>query len=163
MKWYALYVNVRHEKKVMQKLLDKGIEAYTPIIKTMRQWSDRKKLVEAPLFTGYVFVRINEADFDKPRFIAGVVNYLRFEGKPAVVRDEEIEGLKFFVQKGFSLEVFNSELTHGARVQLTLSQFKEFDAVVEEILDEEFAIISFEGIKKNIRLKAPKSALRILK
>ena len=58
--WYAVYVNVKHEKKVVHKLTDKGIEAYTPFVKKMQQWSDRKKMVEFPMLSGYVFVNIKD-------------------------------------------------------------------------------------------------------
>ena len=55
--WHAIYVASRQEKKVLEALLNKKIEAYLPLIKTLRQWSDRKKLVEFPLMPGYVFVK----------------------------------------------------------------------------------------------------------
>jgi transcription antitermination factor NusG len=55
-KWHAVYVSSRTEKKINDLLNNKGIEAYVPVVKTMRQWSDRKKMVEMPLLNGYVFV-----------------------------------------------------------------------------------------------------------
>ena len=58
-KWYAIYVKSRHEKNVFQELCDKGIKSSIPLIKQTRQWSDRKKIIDVPLFAGYVFVNIN--------------------------------------------------------------------------------------------------------
>ena len=161
-KWFVLYVNVRHEKKVMQKLLEKGIEAYVPIIKQMRQWSDRKKLIEAPLFTGYVFVKLFPADMEKPKWVTGVINYLKFENKPAVVREEEIEGLKYFVNKGFNPEVEKNVILPGQKVKINLSQFKDFTGIVESISENEYVIVSFDGIGKNLIIKAPVKALKVL-
>jgi transcriptional antiterminator RfaH len=60
--WYAVYVNVKHEKKVVKKLLEKDIIAYAPIVKKLQQWSDRKKWVEFPMLSGYVFVNIEDSD-----------------------------------------------------------------------------------------------------
>lgn len=161
-KWFALYVNVRHEKKAMQKLLEKGIEAYVPIIKQMRQWSDRKKLVEVPLFTGYVFVKLLPSEMEKPRWVAGVINYLKFENKPAVIRNEEIEGLKYFVSNGFDLEVEKKIVLPGQRVKINLSQFRDFTGIVESISENEYVMVSFEGIGKNLVVKAPVKALKAL-
>ena len=89
-KWRALYVNSRAEKKVMEILLGKDIEAYTPIVKTMRQWSDRKKMVELPLMNGYVFVRSDEVQIEKILQTKGVVNFVRSEGKIAVTAAERV-------------------------------------------------------------------------
>jgi transcription antitermination factor NusG len=63
--WHALYVASRQEKKVFERLQQNNIETYLPIIKTMRQWSDRKKMVELPLLNGYIFVRTNAIENDK--------------------------------------------------------------------------------------------------
>lgn len=98
MKWYVLYTKSRNEKVVAQRLQGLGIEVYCPLIKTKRQWSDRMKWVEEPLFRSICFVRINEQDREKVFQIAGVVRYLFWLGKPAVVRDNEIEQLKVFLE-----------------------------------------------------------------
>ena len=159
--WYALYVNVRHEKKVMQKLLEKGMEAYVPIVKKMKQWSDRKKMVEVPLISGYVFANLVSGELDKPKFIPGVVNYVKFAGKPAVIKASEMEGLKYFVGNGFVLEeTTEEELKVGDVVKFAMSEFKSYTAVVAEITGNNFAIITFEGVAKNFKLKAPLKALR---
>lgn len=159
--WFALYVNVRHEKKVMQKLLEKGMEAYVPIIKQMRQWSDRKKMVEVPLFTGYVFVCLQSNEMDKPRWVEGVINYLRFEGKPAIIRNEEIEGLKYFVENGFSIVNYEQTLKPGQKVQIALAQFKDITAIVESGNGED-VWVSFEGLRQNLLVKVPVNALKVI-
>ena len=159
--WYAIYVNVRHEKKVMQKLLEKGMEAYVPIVKQMKQWSDRKKMVEVPLINGYVFANLSTSELDKPKYIPGVVNYVKFGGKPAIIRAAEIEGLKYFVNKGHVFEEANEEeLKVGDVVKFSMSEFKSFTAVIENIMGNDFAIITFEGVAKNFKLKAPLKALQ---
>ena len=90
-KWHALYVASRQEKNAMRLLNEKNIEAYTPVVKTMKQWSDRKKMVELPLLNGYLFVKIAVTESDKVRQTKGVVNFVRSEGKVAIVRDVEID------------------------------------------------------------------------
>ena len=162
-KWYVLYVNVRHEKKVTERLLEKGLEAYAPMVKKMKQWSDRKKEIEEPLFTGYVFIKLLPHELDLPRFIPGVINYLSFEKKPAYVRDREIEGLKFFIGNGYYLESEENTFQPGDKAILNLGDFRNIHSEVEQIINDEYVYVSFEGVKKNIRLRAPVRALKPLK
>ena len=103
--WHALYVSSRQEKKVFEKLQKKNIESYLPIVKTMKQWSDRKKMVELPLLNGYVFVKIDSTQNDKTLQTPGVVNFVRAEGKIAKVRELEINRLKQLIELGYQLEV----------------------------------------------------------
>lgn len=158
--WFVLYVNVRHEKKVMQRLLEKGIEAYVPLSRKLKQWSDRKKWVEEPLFTGYVFVKVSVAGMDAARFVPGVLNYLSFKSGPAVVREEEIEGLKFFIERGYLLEEEECIVHAGDKVILNLGEFRNFRAEIDEVVNEKFVYVIFEGVKKNIRVKAPVASLK---
>ena len=93
LKWYAVYTRSRFEKKAAERLAEQGIEAYVPLQRVMRQWSDRRKPVLEPAFRSYVFVRINHLHYYKVLDTPGIVRYVFFDGKPAVVRDEEIETL----------------------------------------------------------------------
>ena len=94
MNWYVLYTKPKWEKKVAEQLNEKGIECYCPLIIKVKQWSDRKKKVEVPLFNSYVFVQIEDANRNSVFVSNGVVRYLFWLGKPAIVRDEEIDILK---------------------------------------------------------------------
>ena len=81
-KWYAIYVNSRHEKKVASLLESKLVEIFLPLQKKTKQWSDRKKIVLEPLFTSYLFVRIQETEKEKVRETSGVLNFVYWLGKP---------------------------------------------------------------------------------
>jgi len=94
--WHVLYTNPRNEKKVAQKLTDLGLKVYCPTILMLRQWSDRKKKVVEPLFKSYLFVRTSEEDRHLVFQAKGVRNYLFFDGKPAIVQNEEIEAIRIF-------------------------------------------------------------------
>ena len=94
MPWYVLYTKSRQEKKVAEGLKQLGVEAYCPLVTVMKQWSDRTKKVELPLINSYVFVNINEEKRDVVFKVSGIVRYLFWLGKPAVVRDIEIEALQ---------------------------------------------------------------------
>ena len=131
-KWHAVYVSSRTEKKITDLLNNKGIEAYVPIIKTMRQWSDRKKMVELPLLNGYVFVKINSAENEKVMQTRGVVNFVRSEGKIAVIRDVEIERLKQLVELGYHLEAtsINKKYNEGDKIKISSGVLKGIEGFV---------------------------------
>ena len=94
MEWFALYTKSRNEKRVAENLAALGIEAYCPLVTTIKQWSDRKKKVESPLIPSYVFVKIAEANRKDVFQINGVVQYVFWLGKPAIIKPSEIETLK---------------------------------------------------------------------
>lgn len=158
--WYALYVNVRHEKSITAKLGEQGIEVYLPIIRKYRQWSDRKKMVDLPLIPGYVFVKIAPHEMDKPRMVKGVINYVRFQGKPALIRDVEIEGLKYFVNSGYVIESSNAdEVRIGDAVRFAVADFKDFTAHVESLEGNNYAIVTLDDVYMNFKIRAPLKAL----
>ena len=91
MKWFVLYTKPQFELKVAKSLKSLGIQAYCPVYKHIKQYSDRTKKVEKPLLKSYVLVKIDDKDRKLVFAIPGVVRYVFWLGKPAVVREEEIE------------------------------------------------------------------------
>jgi transcription antitermination factor NusG len=94
MKWFVLYTRPQYEIKVAEALQGLGIRAYCPVYTQLKQYSDRKKKVEKPLLKSYVLVKIADQDREQVFAIPGVVRYVFWLGKPAVVREEEIELMK---------------------------------------------------------------------
>ena len=96
--WYLLYTNPRAEKKVADELKRKDIEVFLPLQKTLKQWSDRKKWVEEPLFKSYVFVYTElEKNFYPILNTNGVVKFISFQGSPAKVDQREIALVKLIL------------------------------------------------------------------
>ncbi len=116
--WYALYTRPRWEKKVAEQLSRKKIECYCPLNKVVRQWSDRKKTVLEPLFVSYVFIYATQADFLSVRQTPGVINYVYWLGKPATVREEEINVIKRFTEEheNVKLEKIQISLQDNVRI-----------------------------------------------
>jgi transcription antitermination factor NusG len=98
LRWYALYTKSRWEKKVADLLGAKKIENYCPLQKSERTWSDRKKIILEPLFKSYVLVRLAPKAHIPVLQTDGVIGFVTFQGKPAVIRDEEIETVKQFLK-----------------------------------------------------------------
>ena len=98
-KWFAVYTKPRFEKRVTEILNRKKIENYCPINKVLRQWSDRTKLITEPLFPYFVFIKITESELSSLKQIDGVVNFVYWLGRPAIIRDSEIEAIRQFLEE----------------------------------------------------------------
>ena len=118
-KWLAIYTRPRWEKKVDTLLKEKGIESYCPLNKVRRQWSDRMKTIEEPLFKSYVFVKVDDAARTAVRMTNGVINFVYWDGKPAVVKDKEINTIKRFLDEHENVEVQSMEVEVNQRVKVT--------------------------------------------
>lgn len=109
-KWYAIYTKPRWEKKVDVSFQKKGIECWCPLQRKERQWSDRKKVVEEPLFKSYVFVHITATERSKVLMTDGALNFVYYLGKPAVIRDEEVDLIKKYLdEKGARISVISAD------------------------------------------------------
>ena len=93
--WYAIYTNSRAEKRVNDRLNELEIETYLPMQKTLRQWSDRKKLVEKPLISSYVFVKCTPKEFFTVRTTDGVVKFITIQAKPAPIAGKRIGAIRY--------------------------------------------------------------------
>jgi len=101
--WYVLITKPRAERKVASRLIDLGLEVYCPVKTEMRQWSDRKKKVEVPVLPSMVLVKLADKDRNLVFGAAGVLRYLFWLGKPAIVREDEIDALKSAMDSGFNI------------------------------------------------------------
>ncbi len=133
-KWLAIYSRPRWEKKVNQLLLEKGFESYCPLNKVRRKWSDRVKVVEEPLFKSYVFVKVSEEDRTAVRMTPGVINFVYWEGKPAVIKEKEINAIKRFLNEYENVEVQPMNLQVHQRVKITTGP----------LMDEEGEVLSLQ-------------------
>ena len=114
--WYAAYTKSRNEKKVLARLTESGFEAYLPILRRRKQWSDRLKWVEEPLIRSYIFLRVNESEYYNAINTPGLVCYVTFEGKAAPIPDRQIDTLKMLLQQGAEMEISNERFEPGQKV-----------------------------------------------
>jgi len=118
-KWLAVYTRPRWEKKVNQVLNEKGLESYCPLNKVRRKWSDRVKIVEEPLFKSYVFVKVTDDDRATVRMTNGAINFVYWNGKPAVIKEKEIIAIKRFLNEHENVEAVAVDLKINQRVRIT--------------------------------------------
>jgi transcription antitermination factor NusG len=131
MNWFVLHTKPRNEVKVAERLAAAGITVYCPMVTTVKQWSDRKKKVTVPLFTSYVFVNVAEAQRPAVFDIPGVVRYLFWLGKPAVVRAEEIAVIKEMLSDTYK-DVRFAALKPGTTIIVEDGLFKGQTATFKE-------------------------------
>ena len=129
-KWFALYTKPRWEKKVNSLLNDKGVECYCPLNRVKRKWTDRIKTIEEPLFKSYVFVKVDDTERTKVRLTNGVINFVYWNGKPAIVKEKEIQTIKRFLDEHEAVQVRPMELMPNQVVLITNGAFMDQQAVV---------------------------------
>jgi transcription antitermination factor NusG len=129
-KWFALYTKPRWEKKVNSLLNDKGVECYCPLNRVKRKWTDRIKTIEEPLFKSYVFVKVDDTERTKVRLTNGVINFVYWNGKPAIVKEKEIQTIKRFLDEHEAVQVRPMELMPNQVVLITSGAFMDQQAVV---------------------------------
>jgi len=132
-KWLAVYTRPRWEKKVNQLLTEKGLECYCPLNKVRRKWSDRVKIVEEPLFKSYVFVKVNSDDRTAVRMTNGAINFVYWDGKPAVIREKEIIAIKRFLNEYENVEAVPTDLKVNQRVRITNGTLMDQEGKVLDI------------------------------
>jgi len=116
--WYAIYTHSRAEKRVESRLAENGIETYLPLQKTLRQWSDRKKMIEKPLISSYVFVRVTPKDFFTVRTTDGVVKFIMLQGKPVVIPEVQITNLRILCGSDVEVAVSSDVYAKGDMVEV---------------------------------------------
>jgi transcription antitermination factor NusG len=131
--WHAVYTKPRWEKKVAVLLEAKGIEYYCPLNKVVKQWSDRKKTVLEPLFKSYVFVQVAEDKKWDLLNIAGIINYVTWLGKPAKIKEDEIETIRKFLKEFESVEVVDGSLEVNAMVKVKQGVLMNYQGILLQL------------------------------
>ena len=122
--WYVIYVRSRHEKNVYSALLDKGIDASLPMKTVVREWSDRKKKVQLPMFRGYVFVKIN-LNIDKLNVLQtpGIVKFIHFKNQIPIIPEEQIFWLNTILTSESEIN-YETQYLPGNEAEVIAGPFK---------------------------------------
>ncbi len=162
LRWLVLYVRPRYETKVVSHITQAGIESFLPLRTELRQWSDRKKLVEVPVFTGYVFVHVDERHRVAALESDGALKYVGFGGRLSVVRDDTIESLKIALRRSESLEIEEDWLRPGTRVLLIQGPFAGMRGVLIERRGRTRIMITVEAIAKAVSVEVSIADIRVV-
>lgn len=159
--WYPLYTRSRFEKKACESLTKAGYEAYLPMQKQLRQWSDRKKTVEMPLISSYVFARIRRSDLYDVVKLRGIARYIQFAGRPAIVRDEEIRCIKDALENKTEIEIVDGMLGEGAKVNIRSGAFRGYCGTVIKRKGSKKLVLGIEALNKTLLITVDKGRTEI--
>jgi transcriptional antiterminator RfaH len=141
MNWYVVYTKPKWEKKVAERLNEIGVVAYCPLIAKVSQWSDRKKTVEVPLFNSYIFVQVNEKERNTVFEIPGAIRYLFWLGKPAIVKEKEIQMIQEWLCVPDAYKVSVDTWQKGDKIVLESGPFVAQSAIVQEVKQHHYVLV----------------------
>lgn len=140
MNWYVVYTKPKWEKRVAEQLNRLGINCYCPLLKKTKQYSDRKKKVEIPLFNHYVFVQLADKDRNQVFLSPGVVRYLFWLGKHAIVKNEEIDTIKNWLSKD-NEDISITQYHVGETIKVNSGPFLNQQAIIKEVTNSHYVLI----------------------
>jgi transcription antitermination factor NusG len=159
-KWYVVYTKPRWEKKVYTLLNEKGYENYCPLNRVKKKWSDRIKTVYEPLFKSYVFVKISEEEKTPVRMVNGIVNFVYWLGKPAVVKEKEIVQIKKFLNEYENVQAEPFLLKENMKVRIEQGALMNKEGTVVKIFNNKVQVF-IESIGYSLTAYVDKSNVAV--
>lgn len=153
--WYAIYTRPRAEKQVAQRLAEKAVHVYLPLQKKLRQWSDRKKWVETPLFTSYLFVKIHRRQYDEVLRTDGVVKYITFAGKAATIPQDQIDNLRIIVDSNADVETSWEKHSRGDKVMVNGGPLKGLRGILISDGGRKKVLVQVDRLDQNLVVEVP--------
>lgn len=151
-RWYPVYTHSRAEKKAYEELNRKAILAYLPLKKTVKQWSDRKKIVEEPLIKSYLFAYISAKEYAEVLMTNGIARFIYFSGKIASIPDQQINELKLLLATDADLEVIDYDIKPGERVLIKAGPFKGIIAELVSVQNKQRIILRLQNMGYSINI-----------
>ena len=162
-KWYPLYTRSRAERKTEEELRKKNITVYVPLKKVLKQWSDRKKLVEEPLLKSYIFVYISAKEYAEVLMTKGVSRFIYFSGEIAYIPEKQLEDLKLLLSTGGDLELIEHEISPGEKVLIKAGPFKGIIAELVSLKSKSRLILRLQNLGYAIEIQTSMAYIEPLK
>lgn len=153
-RWYAVHTKSRHEFQAIERLNQKGINAFLPTVERLRKWKDRKKIISFPLFPGYLFVNISK---DSQSILSvlkvkGVVRLLcTLPGEPDPIPDEQILSLQRLIENKADLDPY-PYLNEGQKVRIIKGPLSGVEGILVEKLDKHLLVLSVDVLQHGVAL-----------
>ena len=139
MSWNVIYTKSRSEKKVEERLKNIGIEVYCPVRTEVKFWSDRKKSILVPVLPSMVLVKIDKNNRNKVFDVPGVVRYMFWQKKHAVVRDSEVDSLKFLLKSNNIIE--QNVASYNVGDEIKISSFEDQLGIIKKISKNQIWVV----------------------
>jgi transcription antitermination factor NusG len=152
--WYALHTRPRHEKIVTQRLEQRGVTTFLPVVTEIHRWSDRKKKVEAPLFSCYVFARFapNRAERLRVLRVEGVFSLVGAQGEGAPIPDDQIDAIRSLVGAGLPW-ASHPYLKIGQRVRIRSGALDGLEGILLSSSGDQTLVISIDAIQRSLAVR----------
>lgn len=162
--WYVVYTAANAEKKFAEQVnrLQSQCEAYLPLIEQNRQWSDRNKIIHVPLFKSYVFVYLDGNEFQIVKRLAGFVNYIKFNGLPAILAAQEIQKIKTLTLTKSIANAMANRLVKGQRVEIIGGSLQGYQGTLIESRNQKYVAIEVQGLEQSILVTVPIDLLKVV-
>jgi len=160
-KWLVFYTKSRHEKSVKEYLEKKGVEVFLPMQKTIRQWSDRKKMVEVVLFNSYIFVFETENKIPALLEVPGIAWNIRHNNKPALLHTNEFDLIRRFINTGLFIETYSVDhFNEGDEVEILDGPLKGISGTLIQAEEGQKFCVALEVIGQILQVKIDKWMLK---
>lgn len=161
--WYAIYTRANSEKKVAEKLMQKNIECYLPTRKILKEWSDRKKMIEEPLFRCYLFVKVSYKEFFNALNIPGVVCFVTFGGKAQPIPENQINNIRTFMnQIDHEVILTYERIQKGVTVKVETGSLQGIKGEVINIYGQSRLMIRIESMNCCLYANILKDEVRLI-
>jgi transcription antitermination factor NusG len=158
--WYAFRVRPRHEKMVSSSLRGKGYDEFLPLARSRRKWADRSKIVEMPLFPGYIFCGARRSDIGGIRSTPGIIDVIRAGAHPLPARREEVEGLRTAVDADLMMESCDFiEPPNGAQLRIVSGPLRGLQGLLVEVRGGQRLILSVELLRRSVVVELPATSV----
>jgi len=149
LQWIVVRSKPRAEKVTFDQLTKKGIDAYLPLVKERRKWSDRKKWVELPLFSSYLFVKLELKNSIYVLQTHGVSSIVKFNGTIATVQESVVNSIRWALEGGYELEP-TEYFTQGDEVEVIEGPMKGTKGIVAEVKGEGRLILKIDALQQAV-------------
>jgi transcription antitermination factor NusG len=161
--WYAIQTRCRFEKKVAAQLQNKGVETFVPLVSQVHRWSDRRQVVEVPLFPGYGFVRISDLSAYRLRVLqtAGLTSFVTVNGMPVPVPEKQIEDVRLLLSQGVSSSV-SPFVKAGQRVRIRGGCLDGIEGIFLQCNQDSSLVISIAAIQRSLAIRVENYDLELI-
>jgi transcription antitermination factor NusG len=161
-RWYAVYTRANHEKRVAEQFSTREVEHFLPTYSSVRRWKDRRVVLELPLFSGYVFVRLALQNRLRVMQVPGVARLVAFDGTPAALPDGEIEALRSSLAMGVRAEP-HPFLRVGRRVRVKSGPLSGMEGILSRRKGSLRVVISVNLIQRAVAVELDEAEVEALR
>lgn len=155
LKWYVVYTMPKGERKVASSFADMGLESYLPLHNVVRQWSDRKKKLEVPLFPNYVFVKMDQTMRSHALSIKELVRFVSVDKNPVVIKESEILTIRKVLNGDNTEVIAENYFQEGMKIRIGDGHFAGLEGIVVGKSNNARLIVKVDGLMKAFSFNLP--------